>query len=169
MKYCMLILVCLLGQTLFAQEKINTSFSIRVTGDVKQEKTIRVDDILHYTSTDIGDLKILNHLGDYKSTQKGLKGVLVKDVLEKINISSSSPKDLSEIYIIVIATDGYKVVYSWNELFNSPTGNNTFFITEKEGVRMPEMKESILLVTTSDFKTGRRNVKAVKEILIKRI
>lgn len=169
MKKSIFFLCLLIAGSLAAQKSIHTSNTFIIRGDVKATSTITIDQILQHTIYNIGDLKVLNHLGEYKSIQKGLRGVLLKDVIDSTTILSKSPKDLSEVYLIVTATDGYRVVFSWNELFNSPTGGNTYLITEKEGIPIRKMEESILLVTTSDYKTGRRNVKAIKEIVVKRI
>lgn len=137
-------------------------------GDVKNSRKISLQDLSKFPVHEVGDLVIYNHLGEQKSTQKQMKGVLVKDVLGKIEFDSPSPRQLSEFFLTVKASDGYTVVFSWNELFNSPTGDHVFFITVKDGIDMDKMKESILMVTTTDFKTGRRNVKCVERITVGR-
>jgi hypothetical protein len=166
-----LIPVCLLFLLITAsgQEKINKTSTITITGEIKNNLQINDQDLLKFPVHEIGDLVIKNHLGELKGTHKKLKGVLLKDVLANLEFNSPSPRLLSEYYLTVVASDGYKVVFSWNELFNSPSGNNIYLITEKEGITIDKMDESILLVTTTDFKTGRRNVKAVERINIGRI
>jgi hypothetical protein len=151
------------------QEKINKTTSFEVLGNVKKPLTIQQADLLKYKVQDIGDLVIYNHLGEKKGVQKGLKGVLLKEVLANLEFDSPSPKLLSEFYLTVKASDGYKVVFSWNELFNSPVGEKVYLIVEKESLAIDKMSESILLVTSSDYKTGRRNVKAVSSIDVRRI
>ena len=96
------------------------------------------------------------------------QGILLKEVLQSIEIKSESPKVLSEYYLVCKATDGYKVVYSWNELFNSRVGESVFIVTEKKGQRADKMDDSILLISPLDFKTGRRQVKSLDRIEIKR-
>ena len=151
-----------------AQEKIDPTNEITVTGIVIKETTVTINDLTKFQSHKINDLTITNHLGVIKGVAKDLKGVLLKDVLETIPIDEKDPKKLSECYFTFIASDGYKVVYSWNEIFNSETGNHIFLITEKEGKSISKMEERILLVTTSDFKTGRRHIKSLKKIIIAR-
>jgi hypothetical protein len=43
-----------------------------------------------------------------------VKGVLLKDILIKVEIDAETPKVLSEYYFVCIASDNYKVVFSWN-------------------------------------------------------
>jgi len=113
-------------------------------------------------------LVITNHLGEKKSEAKGLKGILLKDILQTVEIKSESPKVLSEYYFVFVASDGYKVVYSWNELFNTNVGDSVYLITEKNSKPITEMDDTMLVVSTKDFKTGRRNVKGLTSIEIRR-
>jgi len=73
---------------------------------------------------------------------------------------------LRPYYLTFIASDGYKAVYSWNEIFNSPTGQNIFIVVEKDGVKLKDMAERIMIITPSDFKTGRRYIKALSQIVV---
>ncbi len=168
MKKYFFILLLSLSLNSIAQEKINPSEEILITGLIIKETRITIDDIIKLESHKIGDINITNHLGVLKGTAKQLSGVLLKDILEKISFSETDPKKLSEFYLTFIASDGYKCVYSWNEIFNSETGNHIFLITEKEGKKLSQMDERILLMTTSDFKTGRRHIKSLKKIIIAR-
>lgn len=159
------LLVCLIGH---AQEKTKPTSAFIVKGEVIAVKTISIQDFSNFSEQDIGDVVITNHLGEKKSEQKALKGILLRDVLQGVEIKSESPKVLSEFYVVCRATDGYKVVFSWNELFNSPTGDKVFLVTSKGGKKASELEESILMISPVDFKTGRRFVKSLDTIEIYR-
>ena len=149
------------------QVKVTASFTI--SGEVFTPLTVSVMDLKKWKEVDIGDLVITNHLGEKKSEDKGLKGILLKEILQTVEIKSESPKVLSEYYFVFIASDGYKAVYSWNELFNTAVGDSVYLITEKNKQRVTEMDDSILVVSTKDFKTGRRNVKGLSSIEVMRV
>jgi hypothetical protein len=150
-----------------AQQDTSTN-SFRVSGDDVSPVEITLSELSKLKEIQIGNATITNHLGEKKSEQKALKGVLLKDVLQVIEIKSESPKILSEYYFVCKATDNYTVVYSWNEIFNSPTGDFVFIITGKDGKSLKEMEESILMISANDFKTGRRFVKSLTSIEVKR-
>lgn len=76
---------------------------------------------------------------------------------------------MSEFYLIARASDGYSVVISWNELFNSQSGNSFLLVLEADNKPQGEVPERILLIATKDLMTGRRHVKGLKSIEIKRI
>ena len=152
----------------FSQEKIAPTDALTVTGLVDKEMTFRVTDLSAYPSKPIPDMVITNHLGEPRGTAKGLKAILIKDVLANVSIKTESPKVLSEFFLSFIASDGYTVVYSWNEIFNSPTGDKTYLITEKDGKPLAEMSERLLMITPTDFKTGRRHIKGLNKIVVAR-
>lgn len=166
-KLFVLVLVFISALT-YAQENTKPTSSFTIKGEVKASKTITIQDFSKFAEKEIGDVVITNHLGEKKSEQKSLKGILLKDVLQGVEINSESPKVLSEYYLVCRATDGYKVVFSWNELFNSPTGDKVYLVTSKGGKKASEMEESILMISPADFKTGRRFVKSLETIEIYR-
>ena len=156
------LIILFLGLTANAQ----VSKTISVTGNIAKPLTINFADFKNYASQSIDSLVILNHKQEYKSTLKKLKGILLKDVLSKAAFTVNSPKVLSEFYIVCVADDGYKVVFSWNEIFNSPTGDKALILTEINGNSTISQKEGIILVTPTDKATGRRYVKNLSKITI---
>ena len=145
------------------------SKSISVTGDIVKPLSINLDDLKNYNQQSLDSLAIYNHKMDYKSTLKKIKGVLLKDVLSKVDFQSESPKLLSEFYLVCIADDGYKVVFSWNEIFNSGNGDQALIVTELNGTDVSQLKENIMLITPTDKATGRRYVKNLSKIIIQKI
>jgi len=149
------------------QTKVTSSFTI--SGEVFSPLTVSVMDLKKWKEVPIGDLVITNHSGEKKSEAKGLKGILLKEILQTVEIKSESPKVLSEYYFVFKSSDGYKVVYSWNELFNTSVGESVYLITEKNEKTITDMDDSILVLSTKDFKTGRRNVKGLSSIEVMRV
>jgi hypothetical protein len=164
MKYLYLITL-LFGLSVSAQ----VTKTITVEGAIAKPLTISFEDLKSYRAKSIDSLQILNHKGEYKSTLKGITGVLLKDVLAKAEFNVNSPKVLSEFYIVCIADDGYKVVYSWNEVFNSPTGDQTLVLTGLDGAPTINQKEGIILLTPTDKATGRRYVKNFSKVIIQQV
>ncbi len=168
MKKLITFLFLLVASAAFAQKEIKPTSQFIISGEVKAAVTVTIDDLKKCKSQLVADVIITNHLGEKKSEAKGLKGVLLKTVLEKAEINAENPKVLSEYYFVCKANDGYKVVFSWNELFNTTVGDATYVITEKEGKGLDKMNDSILLLSPNDFKTGRRHLKALATIEVKR-
>ncbi|MCW5911833.1 MAG: hypothetical protein KIT62_12200 [Cyclobacteriaceae bacterium] len=164
---CLLLLIFFTGSA-FAQKKIEQTKFFVVTGAVKEEKKVTIDDFTKYRESSLGDVVITNHLGEKRSEQKKLKGILLRDVLEKVEIKSESPKELSAYYIVCKANDDYTIIYSWNELFNNPAGESVYLVTSKDGVAAKDLDESILMISPRDYKTGRRYLKGLAAVEIRR-
>lgn len=168
MKHLFLTLSILLSLAGHAQHSIELTEKISVEGEVVNPMELTLEHLKTLPSQEIGNVLITNHMGNPKGTITGLKGIPISEVLKTLEVKSDSPKLLSEYYLVFQASDGYKVVYSWNELFNSETGSNTFIVTEKKGVPMEKMEERIMVITPKDIQTGRRYIKSLKTIKIYR-
>jgi len=125
-----------------------------------------LDSLKQYTIQTIGDIKITDHLGAFKHQDDQLKGILLKDILSHTTFDVTSPKLLSTFYFQCVGVDGYKVVYSWNEIFNTEVGNHVYIIMEKNGIKAPDMKESLQMTSAADFKTGRRYLHNLDKIIV---
>jgi hypothetical protein len=94
--------------------------------------------------------------------------VLLKDILAKAEIDAESPKVLSKYYVECVASDNYKIVFSWNEIFNSDLGNNILVITQKDGENLESYEDRIAIISASDRATGRRHLKGLQKVLVRR-
>jgi hypothetical protein len=148
------------------QKTILPTESFTIEGAVEKPVTITLDSLLAQPVTSLDSVVITNHLGERKSVQKGLKAVSLLPFLEHIHIQAVSPKQLSEFYFVFEAVDGYKVVYSWNELFNSQKGREVYAIIGKEGKSLADLPDRIAIITPTDFMTGRRYVKSLSKIKV---
>jgi len=161
-----LILLLFLGATAFAQEPLKQTLSFSISGKIKNNSVITLDSLNSYPVKVIGDIKVTNHLGEFKHEDDQLKGVLLKDILSHTLLDANSPKLYSRFYFTCMGNDGYAVVYSWNELFNTEVGNHVFIIMEKNGIKADKMPESIQMTSASDFKTGRRYLHNLDKIIV---
>jgi hypothetical protein len=166
-KKTILLIAVLTSFLVRGQKTIKPADTLRVSGKIKTELAFTLSDFDKFSSNKISDITITNHLGEPKGTAKNLKGFLLKSLLDKIEYPSENPKLLSEFYFVFLASDGYKVVFSWNEIYNTETGNNLYLITE-EGKGIKDMPDRILIISTKDFKTGRRFIKGLERIMVER-
>jgi hypothetical protein len=152
-----------------AQRTINPTNEFTISGKVKTELKFSLADLNSMPTNVIGDISITNHKGEPKGLAKNMKGILLKDLFSKTEFPVEKPKELSAFYITCIASDGYKIVFSWNELFNTETGNHVFIVMEKDGLKIDGMEERILMISATDFKSGRRYLKGLQKIVVERV
>lgn len=165
----LVIILFLVSSSIIAQRTITPSETLKLEGRIKAEKTFSLTELDTFPKVAIADQTLYNHKGELKSTVKNMKGVLLKTVLTSIQFDYDKPKELNEFYFVFVATDGYKVVFSWNEIYNTEAGNNFYIVTEMEGKKLKEMDQKILFLSTADLKSGRRYIKALEKIQVKRV
>lgn len=138
-----------------------------IKGLVAKESVITMDSLNSYPLKTIGDIKVTDHTGAFKHADEKLKGVLLKDILGHSTWAvSGGPHMFSSLYFTCIGSDGYTVVYSWNELFNTPVGDQVYIILEKNGIKAADLKESLQMASMSDYKTGRRYLHNLDKIIV---
>lgn len=128
--------------------------------------TLSIDQLRSKTSVDLGDIVIYNHEGDSVNLAKQVKGVPFSSIKAMFKFNDPTSKNWTAYRFVFEAEDGYKVVFSWSELFNSKH-DVLYFITSKNGKQMDELKDRIQLVAPADVQTGRRYLKYLKRIVCK--
>lgn len=169
MKIIILYLAIMTTLPLAAQRKIIPTDTLRIYGKIKKEKIFTLHQLDSLPKTIINDQIIYNHKGEIKDTIKNIQGVLLKTILNQTEYQYEKLKNLNEFYFVFIASDGYKVVFSWNEIYNTETGNNFYIITYMDGKKLMNMAQRILFISTADLKTGRRYIKGLERIEVKQI
>jgi len=161
-----LIFLFLLATTsVFAQQTSTQTYKFTITGKVKTESVITMDSLNSFPLKTIGDIKVTDHTGAFKHQDDQLKGVLLKDILNHSQWLLT-PHLFSSMYFTCVGADGYKVVYSWNELFNTEIGDNVYIVMEKNGIKADKLPSSIQMVSMLDYKTGRRYLHNLDKIVV---
>jgi hypothetical protein len=170
----MKIIICLIALVFctslcIAQNNAKPSEAFSIEGRIKHSWNISIAALDSFKTNSLPDVIVTNHLGEKKNTLTSLKGVLLKDILAKLELDAENPKVLSQYYFVFTATDNYKIVFSWNEIFNTETGNNIYIITEEGGHKIADLKGRISIVTLTDFKTGRRHLSNLEKISVEHV
>lgn len=142
--------------------------AIRILGKVKNPITIADIDLKKYPVHAIGDIDILNAKGEVKKSWKELSGIRLQDLLDTVAIDAKDESELGQYYFVCQSIDGSKVVFSWNEIFNNPLGENIFIISMRDDQPMEELNESILLIATKDLNTSLRYLRNLESIRVER-
>lgn len=138
-----------------------------ISGDIEQEVVISTQDLQKFEPRLLGDLELKKGDGSVYMRLHKAEGVLLNDVLRSLSIKGMDNKKFSSFFVICTATDGYRIMFSWNELFNTKVGDQVFLITAANGQSIREMPESIMMVSLEDRVNGKRNLRklATMEVL----
>lgn len=141
--------------------------SFTITGLVKKQLNLTPADLKQYPSQTINDFTIISKKGARKI--KSIKGVRLDDLLNKAGIATKAPGDTKKMYIVATATDNYKAIFSWNEVFNTPLRERILVFYEKNGAKLDEYDGEIALISTKDYLNGSRHVRWLKNIEVRKI
>jgi DMSO/TMAO reductase YedYZ molybdopterin-dependent catalytic subunit len=143
--------------------------NVSVTGAVENKLTLSVDDLKKMPQQQLPEVRIVNHEGATTNTLKNLKGVLLRDILDRAKVHAPDHSDVKKIAIIANASDDYKAVYSWNEVFNSSIGDGVIVFFENDGKALGDSDGRIAMMSTKDSKTGMRHVRWLKSLEVRKI
>jgi DMSO/TMAO reductase YedYZ molybdopterin-dependent catalytic subunit len=142
---------------------------ITVSGAVEQKLTLRVDDLKAFPPRQNGKTPIICMSGANKGNIESMKGVLLRDILEKAKVIPNNPGDGKKTIITATSSDGYKAVFSWNEIFDSPVSDGVIVYFERDGKPLGNKEGRIAMISTKDIRTGPRHVNWLKEIEVSKI
>lgn len=94
-------------------------------------------------------------------------GVLLRDVLTNSGFASATDRSARTSFIEAVATDGYRAVLSWGELFNSPVGEQAVVITAQDGKPLDVAAGPLALRSLADFRPGPRHVRNLCALIVR--
>lgn len=141
--------------------------SLTVAGKIDHPLALSIDALRHYPPEQIAELQLPGRTaGDPVSK---MRGVRLKALLEQAKVVASDHNTVKKIAVIATARDGYTVVFSWSELFNSEAGDSVLVLFERDGKALSDDEGPLALISGRDIRTGPRHVKWLQRIEVRQI
>jgi hypothetical protein len=140
---------------------------LSVSGEVARPVKLSVNDLKEMKQHKIKDVPLVCFSGRKLEPEKTYKGVLLKDILEKASIDNSDDKKRNQLYVVASALDGYSVVFSWNEIFNSASGESILVSFARKNTKEADADAQFLLISARDRTTGPRYVRSLNRIEVR--
>ena len=138
--------------------------TVALSGEFKSPLAAGIDDLKKLALHTVRDLPIVCRSGEVKDTLKTARGALLRDLLDKAHPNLPGHFDANHAYVVIAATDGYKVIFSWNELYNTPVGDDVVLVYERDGQPLSAKEGPFLLISGKDRTTGPRHVRNVQSV-----
>ncbi|HTR58122.1 MAG TPA: molybdopterin-dependent oxidoreductase [Casimicrobiaceae bacterium] len=141
--------------------------ALTVKGSVERELTLSVDDLKRLPVQRVDDVRSVREAGGAASSSQSARhyaGCLLRDVLERAKPVEKRRMDFRRSAVIATASDGYRVVFSWAELYLSPIGDGVLVVYERDGAPLDDSEGRIALVSLRDTRPGPRHVKWLQSI-----
>lgn len=143
-----------------------SSAGIRIIGRVATPQIVGWETLTTMASVKIDGLQMICGSGEPKGAIGQCKGVLLADIINSVDVLITDHNDTKKMYIVASADDGYKTVFSWQEIFNTATGEGVLVILEKGNRASDANRQVVDLLSTRDFLTGPRHVRELSTIEI---
>ncbi len=140
------------------------SDKLQVSGRVTKPLVLGIEELRDMDTEEIADLMIICGDGDPKGNIRNCKGVLLENVIRMADVIKEEENDTKKMFIVVSAHDGYKVVFSWQEIFNTVIGGGVMILLERDGKPLDGEHGQLELISAEDYFTGARYVKGLKNI-----
>ncbi len=140
--------------------------SLRIIGRVVRPLPIPYATLLAMDSVETGSLPMICGSGEPKGAIGTCRGVLLAELINQAEVVITEHNDTKKMYVVAASDDGYKTVFSWQEIFNSPNGEGILVLLEKDGRPLYQGGGEVDLISACDYLTGPRYVRQLKTIEI---
>lgn len=165
MKSVILIIAILIAAKASGQNAIITSDTFQISGKVKKQATYTLAALDTFKKTSVGDVEFIDRK-ETKYRAKNVKGIPLKNLFTNIEFDAENHKALNRFYFVFSAADGFKVVFSYNEIFNPQGSNNFYLVTDYNGKSMKDTDERILIISATNKRPGHKYIKALNKITV---
>lgn len=142
------------------------SQSLTVSGNVATKLVLDVAALSKREPSQVLAVPLADKEGNPASMVRGIR---LRDLLEEAKLVTQDHHTLKKTVVIARAVDGYKVVFSWSELFNSLTGESVLVLFERDGNPLAKDEGPIALISAKDLRTGPRHVRWLKEVEVRQV
>ena len=139
---------------------------VRIIGRVAQPLSISSTALCSMDTVDTGTLPMICGSGEPKGKIGNCRGVLLAELINLAEVVVREHNDTKKMVVVVASDDGYKTVFSWQEIFNSINGEGILVILEKDGQPLYQGNGEVDLISSRDHLTGPRYVRRLKTIEI---
>lgn len=95
-------------------------------------------------------------------------GVLLRDMLLHAGLGGPTDRGARAATIEGVASDGYRAVFSWGELFNTAVGDQVLVITVQDGRPLDAIAGPIALRSLADLRPGPHHVRNLCAVIVRR-
>jgi DMSO/TMAO reductase YedYZ molybdopterin-dependent catalytic subunit len=151
----------------WAQGAGQVTTTLTVKGSVEREITLTIDDLKHLPVQRVDDVRSMRDAAGAapsSETTRHYVGCLLRDVLEHAKPVEKRRLDFRKSVVIATASDGYRAVFSWAELYLSPGGDGVLVVYDRDGAPLTDDEGKIALVSLKDTRPGPRHVKWLQSI-----
>jgi hypothetical protein len=153
-------------KTCCAPYQTGNNHGLRISGRVTAPLFLGIESLRSMDTQTTDDLPLHCGSGESKGRLGTCRGVLLSDIINNAEIVVTDHNDTKKMFVVAASDDGYKAVFSWQEIFNSSNGEGILVLLERDGTPLYEGCGKVDLLSARDYLSGPRYVKNLKSVEI---
>lgn len=97
------------------------------------------------------------------------RGVRLRDVLAPPGTDPSRDRGARDTVVEAVASDGYRALFSWGELYNAAAGERSVVVLEADGRALDAHQGPLALRALDDLRPGPRHVRNLCALRVRRL
>lgn len=139
---------------------------LQLSGHGIARQPLSRDEIVQLPRHELGATEVLCMTGRHVFRAESFVGVRLTDILNRAGLAALPRGELKQCVIVAQASDGYRAIFSWNELHNTPVGERVLVVYERDGVALAPQLGDLCLLSANDLHLGPRHLRDLREISV---
>jgi hypothetical protein len=142
------------------------SREVVVSGCVNRRHSFDLCALMRLPTQLTGPLDVVCLSGRKVRSASDYKGVRLTALLDVARLHLPQARDFTRAFVLAQGADGYTVMFSWHELYNTPIGVGALVVYERDGLPLGDDEGGIGLISTCDLRVALRQVRALKRLTV---
>ncbi|HEY1609859.1 MAG TPA: molybdopterin-dependent oxidoreductase [Paraburkholderia sp.] len=139
--------------------------TLHLSGSLVRPMALSLDALRRYPDVACASFDLRCYTtGRFIRTVAPYRGVRLVELLQHAGLRNEAPGDFKRMVFVATAHDGYAVVFSWHELFNTPVGELVIVAYECDSVALDAEHGAPILFSGADFVPAPRHVNRLARI-----
>lgn len=152
-----------------AQAASATTASLVLSGHLPQPCTLDLDAITALPRHELGPTQVNCFTGRPVASVRSMAGARLVDLLDAAGFSTQPRGQLKRCIVLGVGLDGYRAMFSWNELYNASLGEDVLVLYERDGLPLDGAIGPLSLISAGDRQLGPRHLRHLQGIHVQMI
>ncbi len=148
----------------FAERLSNRPPRLAIGGWVRQPLWLDAQALDALEWATVGNFDVVCTLDGSHGVLPPVRAVRLCDLIEQARPAFERRTDFKRVAIVAEGVEGYRALFSWAEVFNSPLGAGIVVAYDIAGAKLPDNAGSFALLARHDLATGPRYVRGLRSI-----
>lgn len=143
--------------------------SLMLSGHLPHPCTLLLGAIAALPRRELGPTQVNCFTGRPVVSVRSMAGARLVDVLDTAGFSTQPRSELKSCIVMGVGLDGYRAMFSWNELYNACLGEEVLVLYERDGAPLDGALGPLSLISAGDRQLGPRHLRHLRGIHVQMI